>query len=248
MRAARFTFVPGRIHLVSSAYEDFGGPWPEKTGLKLSVVVSTDDAFLTGIWTNSEYSELYEFRDNTGLDLLAEGGGESAVGVSNNFKSALFEISSYLCPSPTASRIEARGQLLVSTASGSNHSKSDAIFPKVGLSVSVAGFEFQIAKLGKPEYEEDGVEIEFHRSTQREKLRNVARIYFEDCTGKKLDIETVSSSSRGAGDDFEVQDKYIFPNDVREFIIVVESWENRFEQHVSYELATTIGLGDASHT
>jgi hypothetical protein len=142
-RATPFRFFPGRLSVVGSKYAEFeGGPWPEEAGVRLTVIAATDEGFITGIWNDSDQGELYSLSDDTGRDLLEQGGGSSDAGTSGDHKAAMFEVQGRIPPAPTASRITARGRILISTAPGTQPHKSAAIPAKEGARYSAATNRF----------------------------------------------------------------------------------------------------------
>ena len=242
MSTTGFQFVPARLNVVAANYANFAGPWPEEPGIRLSVIVSAEDYLVTGVWTNTEHSDLYTLTDDTGRDLLELGGGASAVGAATDGQGALFEIQCMVPPTPTASKISADGQLLVSTASGTETHKSAVVSLQVGSKATVADFEFNVASVESSEYD-DGKEIEFKRSTTEQRMRGVSQIRFEDGAGNQLEVEHSTSSSHGIDGDLEVTDRFLFPTESDAFIIVVELWVDRVETHVEYALSCKIGCG-----
>jgi hypothetical protein len=243
MPARGFRFLPVRLYVVSSEYAEFAGPWPEEPGVRLSVLVTPGKSLVTGIWTNPDQSEVYALTDDTGRNLLKRGGGGSAVGVATDHKAALFEIHGRVPPARTASRISARGRVLISTALGTEVHRSPALSSEVGATGKVAGFQFRVGSVKPSERARSGFEIEFNRSAKERQLRKVCRLWFEDPSGKRLRVDELSSSAHGIDDDYEISDRFLFRKQAKEFVIVVELWTGRVEKSVGYEVTCTIGCG-----
>lgn len=244
MKDQRFHFFPARIHVATTRYAQFeGGPWPEDAGLRLIVIVTTSEVYVTGIWSDSGQSELYSFKDDTGLDLLKGGGGVTALGISRDCKAAMFEISGQAPPAAAAARVLSSGRILVSTACAKRSFKSGNVAAKKDMKGSVGGFEFHVSLVVPPEDDESGLEIELRRNAQGQQLRDVAQIWFEDSAGRRLEVEQLSSYARGTDDESRIKDRFLFRESVKSFVIVVELWRDRVEHSVEYSISSTIGCG-----
>jgi hypothetical protein len=243
MPANALHFTPVRLHVTSKEYERHAGPWPEEEGVRLSVLIAPTTGLITGIWTDSGQAELFSFTDDTGHNLLKRGGGSTSVGVGTDHRSALFEISGITPPAPNASRISASGHILISTALGKQAFRSPSIPLKKSAKGKVAGFEFQINSAEPSEYGERGLEVELARATTGKLLREVGGVWFEDASGNQLQVNELGSMSMGTDDDFEVKDRYLFPEQIKTIVIVVELWTERVETTVKYDVSCTIGCG-----
>ncbi len=243
MNRIEFLFNPARLSVVSSKYAEFAGPWPEEAGVRLSVIVTATNRLVTGIWTDSGQSELFTLSDDTGRNLLQEGGGDSAVGPATDHKAGLFEIHGRVPPSATACQISASGRILLSTAEGAETHRSTVVEAKPGATAKVCGLEFMVVSVEQSEYGDGGLEIEFHRQANEQQLRDVCRFRFEDENGQPIETQELSSSGEGTNDVFELTDRLMFPDGVRQLVVVVELWIGRVERSVEYTVSSTIGCG-----
>lgn len=241
MDTVELLFKPARLSVVSSTYAEFAGPWPEEPGVRLFVIVTATKRLVTGIWTDSGQSELFTLSDDTGRDLLQEGGGDSAVGPATDHKGGLFEICGPVPPAATASRISACGRILISTAEGTETHRSAVVPAKAGATATVRGLKFTVGSVEKSEYGDSGLEIEFHRHAKEQELRGVCRFRFEDENGQPIETQELISSRRGSDDEFELTDRLMFPERVRQFVVAVEFWIGRVETSADYTVSSTIG-------
>jgi hypothetical protein len=210
---------------------------------RMSVLITATNLFVTGIWTDCDQGELYEFVDDTGKDLLSAGGGSVSSGVSPDSRAGLFAVSGRTSPHHRAKEIYARGRIRVSTAPAVSTDKSNVIQLRSGSSADVAGFNFNVGSVEPSEYGDGELEVKLLRSAAQHQLRNVAKVYFEDPHGKRLDFRETFSSAQGVDDDYELDDNYLFRQSINELRIVVESWKDRREDDCEYRVRAGIGCG-----
>ena len=140
---------------------------------RLSVLITARGHFVTGVWTELDQGELYEFVDDTGKDLLCDGGGSGSTGVSPDSCVGLFDICGRTSPHANAREIYARGLIRISTAEATVIDKSDVVTVRKGSMASVAGFEFNIGEVKQSDYGDGELEVKLLRSAKEHQLRNV---------------------------------------------------------------------------
>ena len=250
MSVSPFSFEPIALYVLYNPFqpklerlrpdEFLHNPYDSEPHTRLEVLISSPADYITGLWTEAFESELKSFHDDTGFDLLTNGGGATGSGPSPEFSAATIDLSGNSAPAAAATRLIARGDLLISTASGITPIKSKPFELLEGVEIDVAGFVFRISEVDYRDDINGPAKVTFKRTTVESKMKDVARIYFEATDGNNLDFELRYSQALGSDEDYELEDMFVFRTGSGKAVLVVECWEDRFEWIEEYEIISTL--------
>jgi hypothetical protein len=227
--------------------EGFKGLTPfnsQKKGTTLALLLQTSTGAIIKVDTRE--STLESFTDDKGTDLLIEKKGFNKDGfghfarISEDGKGALIDIESGGLPAAGATKVTAKGSLLIQTASTKKAFKSAPIALIAGTELTIGEIALKVEKVGKPSFGDDALELELE--TTNKAIERVADVKFFDAAGKELESNSSGSSSMGFGKKYTYGRSYNFKKAVTGKVVVqFEMWTDFEETQVP--ITVTMGIG-----
>ena len=219
----------------------------QNVGTSLTLFVRSPEASI--IKLDIQASKIDAFVDSTKKSLLSDkpkkfGGTQEGFGpfpqISEDGKVGMVVVSGTGLPAKSASKIGVKGTLVVQLGSESATAKSDPVELSKGAQISVGGVDLKVAKIGKPSFGNDPVEVTFESKDKA--VASLKGIKFFDASGKEIPSKTGGSSAMGFGQN------YIYGLTIRfakkldgKVQIELDQWTDLKEAKIAISVSTGLG-------
>jgi len=169
---------------------------------------------------DDDQSELIAFRDDHKTDLLVKEesvkfankpGFGSFPKVVNDGKGILFTVKSAVAPAPGTRLVGLSGNIALITGSTQETVKAKDVSLNVGTKFKLGAFDFEISKVGKPEWGDAPLAVTFKLT---KKLDGVIGFAFHAADGAEIESSEGGSSSMSMGAMVQVEKSFNFKKQV----------------------------------
>ena len=227
--------------------EGFSGLAPfnaQDKGTALSLLFKGKDMSIIDF--NMDESLVAVFKDDKGTELLVEKTGFNKDGfgpfpkVSEDGKAALVEVRSKTVPTKEATKLTAKGMIVLKTASKTKTEKSAAVELKKGTKLKIGKLSFVIKDASKPSFGDDALSIELE--TKDKEIELVAATRFLDASGKELESQNAGSSSMGFNGNFTYGRSFTLKKLPKgKVVIAMDVYTDFAEKKVPFSVTAGIG-------
>lgn len=218
-------------------------PFNFNSGTTIAVRVDYPGGGLIEI--DRDKSKLQAFIDDKGTNLL-EGEdrfGRTGIGsfptINSAGDAAMIEVSGPSLPAVDATKVIAKGKLVVRAATKKKTFEQKNVVLKVGGQIKAGDVAFEVKKFGKSDWEEDKNEIEIET---KDDVSAIADVRFLDAAGKDLEIDRNGSMSFGFAGNRTTTWTYTLPKGVKTVTVEIDYWLDMKDVELSFGVATGLGV------
>ena len=241
------------VHQGIESKEQFGGSYPfnaMKTGCRLALILKSSGKQIIDV--DIANSKLEAFIDSTRQSLLndkpdpnnfgQQDGFDSFPNIGEDGKVALVTVVGSKLPKKEATKLGAKGELVVQVASKTESKKSPATKLEKGRKLSVGDIKLSISEAGKPQFFAGEFEFEVALASSNKAFDNVAAVKFLDSDGKEIESGSTGGGSMGFGDNFTYTKNFGLKKAPKGDVTVeLELWTDLKEEKIPF--AITAGFG-----
>ncbi len=241
------------VHQGIDSKEQFVGSYPfnaMQKGCRLALILKSTDKRIIDI--DIARSKLEAFIDSTRQSLLNEkpdpknfghqDGFDSFPKVAEDGKVAVVTIVGSKLPKKEATKLGAKGELVIQLASKTENKKSPATKLEKGQKLTVGDIKLSISEVGKPQFFASEFEFEVALASSNKAFDNVAAIKFLDSDGKEIESGWTGDGSVGFGDNFTYTKNFgLKKAPMGNVTVELELWTDLKEEKIPF--AFTAGFG-----
>ena len=241
------------VHQGIESKEQFGGSYPfnaMKTGCRLALILKSSGKQIIDV--DIANSKLEAFIDSTRQSLLndkpdpnnfgQQDGFDSFPNIGEDGKVALVTVVGSKLPKKEATKLGAKGELVVQVASKTESKKSPATKLEKGRKLSVGDIKLSISEAGKPQFFAGEFGFEVSLASSNKAFDNVAAVKFLDSDGKEIESGSTGGGSMGFGDNFTYTKNFGLKKAPKGDVTVeLELWTDLKEEKIPF--AITAGFG-----
>jgi hypothetical protein len=189
-----------------------------KSGIEVAFILSSPDGGI--IEMDDDESQVTLFKDDKKTDLLAapedtpfgnEPGFGSFPKVSDDGKGLLFTVKSPVLPAAGTRLVGVAGRLALLTGTTQATAEAKAVDLKEGTAFTLGSYDFEVKKVGKPDWGDDAMAVTL--KTSRE-LEGVIEFTFLAGDGSELESSEAGSSTMRFGNMVSVDKTFNFKQEV----------------------------------